>query len=465
MREPDFEASADMRLLDLQRAALGVAPPAKPHWESEIAAEGDAVEAEIVPQAASAVLAIEAHANPPGEVIPGAIVTVALSVANESSLPARGIRVSAPLPGGATYRNGSCVQDGRPMLDDVADELFGAGVALGDLAPHSRATFVWKLAVRLGNKPLVIAPRVAADGAAIIGATSLIVGRKTGEAARTGFESELARIDPALYSPQPRFGEDLPFYELDDEERLQHEAVQSALSPHFTPPAEALPEPARPTVELLGRFDAPSRAFFERTFRGTKSPTLLSHFMFMNALACTKPYADETGAVDLKRHQDAQSQLLHRIVLHEKLGKRDPITQYAGELLADLERLVPEAQPPRHAEARDRDCIYLSVELTPPLLAVVQKIGSERERWDFVKARQLTLALVAQHLDGPVDPAARERAESALRLYAQSAITMLQRFFVRIRIDRTTSIVFQADHDLDAAAVNVLAAFAAVVGG
>jgi hypothetical protein len=56
------------------------------------------------------------------------------------------------------------------------------------------------------------------------------------------------------------------------------------------------------------------------------------------------------------------------------------------------------------------------------------------------------------------DPRVVEDARDALARYAQSAQTHLQRFFVRMRIDRTTGVLFQPEATLDDAARSVLRA-------
>src|SRR5579872_4836025 len=167
-KEPEFEASADMRLVELQRSELGIAAPKRGAWESHTMTEGGTVEVEPPQQLNSAVLSVEATATPPSGVIPGAIVTLGMSIANEGALAARNVCAGAPLPGGATYRNGSFVRDGRPQLDDAADEFFGTGTMLEEIPPKSRVTFLWKIGVKLGNKPLVISPLVSAEDSALI---------------------------------------------------------------------------------------------------------------------------------------------------------------------------------------------------------------------------------------------------------------------------------------------------------
>lgn len=506
MREPDFEQSADMRLLELQRGALGLPARERHAWESRGLAEGSIpLEPEPDVEGRSAVLAVEAAAFPNDGVIPGAVVSLSLSVANEGAAMASDVLVAAPLPGGATYRPGTFVWNGRSTYDDVAEGFFGTGLPIGALAAGDRATFTWKISVRLGVKPLVIAPSVRAGNAAVVGARPVVIGRKAGSTA--AFSSELARADASVYEPKPLIpvdipADELPIYELDEEEQITYEAtaaaIESAAVPDFVPAApvvpatpqavievapeplpepepvaQALPEPepepepvpapqpaqqTREGVLLYGRFDRTTVAFFERVLGGTKPPTVLQHCILGGALACS---LDAGGAevAGLKRHLDAQSQVLHRIVLHEKLGKKEPIAEYAGELLAELDRLRPAPIDPRAAAPQSGDVLALASELSEPTRVVLQKIGEERARWDFVKARQLTLALQAQTVaDERLDATVRAQIEATLRGYAQASVTVLQKLFVRIRIDRTTGILFQTDATLDDAANAVIAA-------
>lgn len=498
-----------MRLVDLQRAALGVPSPERSAWESQAHTEGSPQPEAPEERLESAVVAVELTANPPGEVIPGAIVTLALSVASEGAAPARNVRICVPLPGGATYRNGSFVRDGRPLLDDAADEFFGNGTLVESLQPKSRVTFVWKIGVRLGNKPLVIAPSVSAEDTAVVGAQPVMISRKT--ETQTGFAAEVQRFDRALYdAPQPRSAtEELPIYELDEEEVIEHEAAAAALSPtaEYQPPmepplqpvpppdqpGEPLPPPSQPApvpepgvpeqepfvppppeqppdvepaaaapaavreaIALYGRLDRPSVAYFERIFNGSKPPTLLNHFILGGALACTRSF-EGNDVAGLKAHLDAQGQLLQRIVLHEKIGKKEPIAEYAGKMLARVDQFVP-APVPEISAPDDTNVLVLQVELETPTLGVLAKMQEDSARWDFTKARQLTLALQARALSANAPAERVEDAENALRGYAQTAATQLQRFFVRMRIDRTTGLLFARDETLDAAARTLVTA-------
>ncbi|HTU83822.1 MAG TPA: hypothetical protein VMF61_16990 [Candidatus Acidoferrales bacterium] len=490
-----------MRLLELQRGALGLPARERYSWESQSGDESPPVELPEEP-ARGSMLAVEAAAHPSEGVIPGAVVTLTLSVANEGSEGAEDVVAGVPLPGATAYRPGTFVWNGRPTYDDLAEAFFTSGLTVGAIRAGERATFTWKVGVRLGTKPLVIAPFVRARSSAIVGARPVTISRK---ASSQAFGDEVARAGSALPDVKPVVTAgvsvaDLPIYELDPEEQLVYEATDYALSSAAskTPPQEPVvhvhseavaevrsepepvaevrsePEPVAEAVEpqppelpapppreaivLAGRFDRATLAFFERVVQRPEGTSLLQHCIFAGALACTVD-ADGNDVVSLRRHVDAQSQLLHRIVLHEKLGKREPLANYAGELLAHAQRLAPR---PVAETPSAKDALALVTELSEPTLAVLNRIAEERDRWDFVKARQLTLALQAQTVAG-TDPRIRERLEAALRLYAQASVTALQKLFVRFRVDRTTALLFVSEPPLDAAANALIAALRAAL--
>ncbi|MGB6984851.1 MAG: hypothetical protein WBD74_02610 [Candidatus Aquilonibacter sp.] len=483
-REPDFDSSADMRLLELQRTSLGLVAPERLAWESRYAVDSTpGIDVTLdTPTATSAVLAVTLTATPPADVIPGTVITYALSIVNDGAAPAAGVAAAVPLPAGVSYRLGSFQINGRPADDTTADQLFGSGLELGSIVPGSRATLLWKVGVRMGTKPLLVIPQARARDGAVIGGAPVVVERK---GTTTAFAGELAAADRALFEPKPLIpveipADELPIYELDAEEAIVYEAANAALSDAVAPfeaPAqsavapqddkvrtsqiipepESEPGPVREAVVLYGRLERPTLAFFERVFNGSKEPTILQHCIFASALACAVD-ADGTDNVGLRAHLGAQSQILHRVSLHEKLGKKEPIGEYAGQLLATLETIAP--APLRPVAASNADHLVLANELHEPALAVVRKISDERARWDFIKARQLTLALQAQRVVHD-DDARAAAIDNALRAYAQHAMTVLQKLFVRLRIDRTTGVLFQTDPSLDNAARALLAACAA----
>ena len=479
-REPDFESSADMRLLELQRASLGLVAPDRADWESRYTVDSTpGIDVQPPPPAPrGAVVALTLTATPAGNVIPGTIVTYALSLSNDGDRPAAGVVVSVPLPASVSYRWGSLQFNERFAGDDAAEQLFGNGLKLGTVAEGARVTLLWKVGVRMGTKALLVIPQVRARDAAVIGGGPVLVERRGSVSA---FAGELATADRAMFEPQPLIpveipADELPIYELDAEEAIVFEAADAALSsavvrepqpepqpepePEPTPPErEPEPEPIaapREAVVLYGTLDRATLAFFERTFNGSKDPTILQHCIFAGALACASD-ADGNDNLGLRAHLAAQSQILHRISLHEKLGKREPIGEYAGALIANIDAIAP--RPVRESATPANDRLTLANELHEPALVVVRRIAEERARWDFVKARQLTLALQAQRvlLDSHTRAAA---IDNALRAYAQHSMTVLQKLFVRLRMDRTTGVLFQTDPALDAAARALLAACA-----
>lgn len=500
-----------MRLIELQRSSLGLDAPARAgSWESRFAAESTPGIEPAVPErgAPQALLAATLGATPESGVIAGAVVTVSLIIANEGTSAAGGIVVALSLPGAANYRMGSFVRDGRATDEAQAEAFFNEGLPIGSLEPNTRATFVMKVSVKVGTGPLLFSPHIRAAGVPVTGAKALRVERKLTSA--TAFAGEVQRVDSALYEPKPLIPvdlpvEELPIYELDAEEQLEYEAADAALSsavqpaapveapqepvsqaapppaqvpqapepvasePTVTEPvasepiaAEVAPEPPAPappvahieSIVLFGSFDRTTLAFFERTFSGSKAPTLLNHCVFGSALACSLDGAGN-DRYRLREHLAAQSQILHRVALHEKLGRKEPIAEYAGSLIAELAALTP--QPPQGSPTAAKDTLVLRCDVPEPTHAVLMRIGAERDRWDFVKARQLALALQATGIECG-DDAVRAKVENALRHYAQTAMTMLQKLFVRLRIDRSTSVLSQNDAQTDAAARQLLAA-------
>lgn len=472
MRDPDFYLSADMRLIALQRSALGLPEPDRPDWENRAIADGQNLPEDPIHPPQGAVLNVVAVATPSEGIIPGAIVTLSLSVANEGVAPAHRVRVAVPLPGGASYRPGSFVRDAAPAFDEVAERFFGAGLDLGDLAPKSRATFVWKIGARLGTRPLLVAPQISAEDAAVIGASALSIARRE-TAPGAALEASLPlEVAPRPIVPVELAVPDLPFYELDEREEAEYAAEAGRSGPpHETPAAPPEPVPpqppkvaARTAVALLGTFDRPTYAFFDRAFRGTKAPTVLQHCIFAGAIACTRAYEDGSDVAGLREHLDAQSQILHRISLFEKLGKKEPIADHAGSLLARTGELRVAALERPGIESDAKHLVFES-ELGEPSLAVLRSLEVESGRWDFVKARQLTLALQAQRVLGGAGTEAQHAiAENALRAYGQAAMTALQRLFVRIRLDRTTGALQQTDAELDRKAVALIEALAPLFG-
>ncbi len=502
-KRPDFEVSADMRLLELQRQAAG-APVRETRWEPSAA---DLEELEDAPQVAEppsapstgAVLHLALAAGPERGLIPGALVSVTIALSNDGGVPAEGIVLSLPLPAAARYRSGTIQRDGRALDDERGEELFGEGLAIGALAPGERCTIAYRIEVGAGVTPLLLLPHARSTNAAVIGARPLRLARgSAGTAFSSAVRNELADLPVA----PPRDEEELPIYELDEEEQLEYEATAAALSsaaPPFSPPPEpappepAPPEPASPSASapapepsaapppapepriardpaptptptpaptpapepaplarsvpaLHRRLDRASVAFFERSFAAGRGATLVAHALFASALACVD--GEESP---LLAHLDRQAALLHRITLHAKLGRAERLASYAGESFVPT--IAVDLPPPASAKGE----ILLTLEITDAVRErIASAIGGDRP-WDFHRARRLELALMAESISGgsPNDREA-ELDREALAEYRALWQAALQRLFVRARLEPSIAVVQSADAALDTAARRVL---------
>src|SRR6185312_4312051 len=194
MTEERFDQSADMRLVELRREQLGIAKPTAAAWQSKAAVDlpfGPAPE--IAAPESGAVLNLALTANPDSGLIPGAVVTLGLSVVNEGSKPATKAALRLPLPTAMTYRPGSMQIDGRDVSDDLAEQLFGTGLDLGTLTGSQRRTVLLKLTAKASVDHPVLFPTLSSADAAVVGAKAVKLERKS---APTAFASSVTRALP-----------------------------------------------------------------------------------------------------------------------------------------------------------------------------------------------------------------------------------------------------------------------------
>jgi hypothetical protein len=200
-RERDLEAlfdrDADSRLLERRRATeLGLAPhaPARSFTPAQFGAESIQQDdsSTVAPRPASLRIALEAR--PHRELIPGALVTVVVTVANDGELAAREARVRLLLPLEAEPVAGSFARD-EITIDGAA--LLGEGMPLGTIAPASVTRLRFALQILPGTEPLDVVATATAPGTPAVGAPALRLQRRSGHA--------------AYATPKP-------FYELDEDE-------------------------------------------------------------------------------------------------------------------------------------------------------------------------------------------------------------------------------------------------------
>lgn len=261
MSDERYDRSADMRLLELQRKALGVPPRVMaatsytdPEPIEDFAKDDDE---EFV--SSGTILVASIDAAPRSALIAGALVTIALSVSNDGDTAATDVHLSLALPSDTTYRPASLMLDGNSASDEAALSLFGSGAEIGTVEPGARRTLVMKLVVEAGTTDIVLAPHLRAAGGAVLGFRALRLVR-----ARLGRGSGVA---------------ERPFYESDDEEHAAEalapapsEPIVAVLQPRELPPvipsaaigpkADAVPKaaPAAPPAKKPAADAKPSAA-------------------------------------------------------------------------------------------------------------------------------------------------------------------------------------------------------------
>ncbi|HXP93260.1 MAG TPA: hypothetical protein VN905_07295 [Candidatus Binatia bacterium] len=508
MNEERFERSADMRLVELRREQLGIAKAPEAMWQSRAVADlpfGPAVEA--APVESGAVLTLQATASPKSGLIPGAIVTVGLSVVNEGDKAARAAIARLPLPAAMEYRPGSLQIDGRDATEEAADALFGTGLDLGTLAGAQRVTVLLKLAVKAGVDDPLIAPSLTCSGTAVAGAKALRLERSI---ARTAFA---AKVEQST--------QEQPFYELEAEESIPYEAVEAALAPIVPPsvvkppaaapllaappapstkpdgplvdpgvpaaPAAPPPPPAPPAVKpavpkvspgwaavaperpaeptllseptLTTVLEKAKIATLGQFFSAARSFGMAAHYLLLSALACTRTLPREGSGDEIAAFFSAQDALLTKALIAKRLGKTVTLSDVAAPMPAFPPAFPPSCALPGPQDAKNGVILYRS--FTVSELDFVGRAVANTGSPPFTRAGQLSVGLCAKRVIAS-DPARAQACEGALVAYAASASSEINRLFVRARLDKRTDLFGPSSAQFDAHARAVLSELAAL---
>src|SRR5450631_3854918 len=225
MIEERYGRSADMRLHDLARDALGMPP--RPivstfHIDAaQVADEAEADEGAFI--ASKAVLIAALDAQPRISLIPGALITIVLTVVNDGTITARNVRAILALPANTTYRDGTFAIDGKLGSDESANELLANGTNIGDIVPGARRTVVLKLVIEAGLGDIALSPHLNAADAAVLGLRAMMLKRAMPSA--TGIVAER------------------PFYEPDEDELASEAPLRESVN--------------TPTMTVLQPFEFP----------------------------------------------------------------------------------------------------------------------------------------------------------------------------------------------------------------
>lgn len=484
MTEERFDQSADMRLVELRREQLGITKPAAPSWQSRTAVDlpfGQPPEA--TPPEAGAVLTLTVTANPDSGLIPGAVVTLALSVINEGAKAATKTLVRLPLPAAMVYRPGSMQIDSREASDNQAEQLFGIGLELGTLAGAQRRTVLLKLTTKASLEDPILAPSLSSADAAVVGAKAVRLDRK---AAPTAFSANVSRAMPA----------ENPVYELEPEEALPYEAVDAALTSVVAPEAASVPpvEPAPPGVPAPEAVPAPPAppktapvqvartrtsapvqqvtgpalttsiektkvATLAQFFAATRSFGMVAHYLLLSALACSRTLPRDDANADIASFFSAQDALLTKALIAKRLGKNVALDDVAAPLPA-FPPVFPASAP--MPSAGESGVVVLLRTFSINELEFIGRAVANAGSPPFTRSGQLSVGLCAKTVLA-ADRSKAEICERALTEYAANASSEINRLFVRARLDKRTDLFGASSPQLDERARAVLAGLSAVV--
>jgi len=461
MNDERFDVSADMRLVELQRKALGVDAPTST-WSRSRHDLPHAGAEEAPPPQLGTILIATLDAQPRAGLIPGALISVAIAIVNDGNEAGKEVRLALPLPFDTAYRPGTLTIDGGVAGDDAAAELFAEGLALAPIGPAERRTVTVKILVDAGLSDITIGPHVFASGGAVVGPGAVSL-----------------RRGPAPSTPA---APERPFYESDAEEAAHeaHEAKESPPEPaplvavlqprEMPPPPEPPPAVLAPaeiavsgisaavrgnggpvlTVTLDRKRIAALRALF-----GERSLGMIAHYLVLNALAATIPLPEDGEGGSLAAFVSAQELLLSRALIATRLGKTPSPESIAAPL--------PDFPP----SVRNRDDIaMLALSGSGDELRLVRAfktseivfLGHMLANTDappFLRVAQLFVGLCVNDI-ATVDGAARRRLGTLLGSYTALAAGEINRIFLRAKLTRTAAPFKETEPAFDDAARAVL---------
>ncbi len=220
-----FDRNADTRLLERRRREeLGLAPPVSPPSAMPARFGPESMLGDGVPLATprGAMLRLVVDARPNHGLIPGAVVTVVVEIADDGDTDADDVTVRVSVPPGADPIAGSFTRD------DVAvdgDALLAEGLRIGTIPAASFVRLRFTIRVQPGTEALDVSAHAASPGVPAVSGPALRLTRREGHAA---FDA-------------PR-----PFFELEAGESADDDAAAAAEPVHAVDVVvgePALPEP------------------------------------------------------------------------------------------------------------------------------------------------------------------------------------------------------------------------------
>ena len=468
--EDDFERSADLRLLELSRDAIGATRAAPSGWRHREMSRVDLLSEDEEPaRPTGALLNVHFVARPTVGLIPGAQVTLAIAIDNDGDGAAENVSLRIGYDASLTPTSAGARIDDDEMPEADVDALFGAGVDLGTIAPRGRRTAIILVGIRPGVGPIVVEAVVRTGNAPVLAAPPIALeraGAATASAPRITLPAIAAPSSaPTILEDVPHADEaETPFYELDAQEEIVYEAADAALSsaapilepvvpkpapvispaaptprvasresivesrPDVVEPLIAAPAPiaaptpsGSPVVErqlvLIRRLDRARLEAVSAMFRNA-GVGMLAHFLLANMLAAGNS-PDESDPFGLARFLDEQTIVLNRLWVAKRLRKPMEVRENAVNV-ASIGPL------PRERTGANGALVASVGALERTFINNVVESGSI----PFLRARQITMMLQSTGIveDGITVPVPSlveyaKRAQSLMTKYALRAAT------------------------------------------
>ncbi len=475
-----FDRDADSRLLERRRREeLGLAPQSPPPSSTPVRFGAESMVNESVRPAAprGAVLRVALVARPNRELIPGAVVTIVVSLHDDGDADAADVRLRVVLPPEAEAIAGSF---SREELEIDGEALLGEGLRVGTIAAHEELRVRFALRVLPGTGPLDVAVHAGAPGVPTISAPTLRLPRRSGHAAfeqpRPFFELEAGETDDVLTTlathpaeiehsidalvdePAAPAESVLELAGAESEPELESVRAESALAAgepkpeHVRPPrpkakpkpkartkpqSERAPElepsepapaaePARQEFTLMRNLDIDEVRALERVFSGGVPHGLAGLALLSSIAAVDAPLGGSLGIRDFA-HSVAAA--LPRALVAARMRHATPpvVTRQA------LAAIHPNAVAPAGRVGGDGPLLALRLD-DRGLDALRAVLGRDLDDI-FLRGVQVLLAVCPRSLEG-VALAAAERAGEALATYRVAAGAWLMRVTVRRAVDR-----------------------------
>lgn len=474
VRDERYGRSADLRLHDLRREELGL-PPRAPVLTKYVATEtatGGEEEEDDAFAASGSVLVAALDAQPRIALIPGALITIVLTLVNDGKAAANGVRANVALPLDTTYHPGTLSIDGIPGSDSIAHDLFENGADLGEIESGARRTVIVKLVVEAGVGDILVTPHVSATAGAVLGLRAMRLNRAAPSARgvvvdRPFYESdpdETAREAPAARTNQSRITVLQP---------PEFPAVQLAVVPAAPKTKSGTPriESVRSNEDrfsMLGqggpvltvRLDRKRLRTLTRLFSGPSLGTI-AHYLLLNALAVTDPLPGDGVDGSLAVFVKQQEQLLSRALIAMRLGKTPPPDTVSALLPPFPPRVVAHADKCSIDAPATGEALLVRALADDHLIALGRLISSAAAA-PFERSAQLFVGLCANDVMVAGERERRQAGE-ALTAYAALATDEIARIFPTGRTTRLPAPFRPTDSELDDAARTVLAALEAAL--